>query len=285
MSKSVTSPQELIRLLLLMSVVNIATTVSAQISLTLGLGLGGNVSEPKWQEPSYPFDEYASARVASIGFLESLNPGPQTRLRLGYAISSFLRVDLEMTYLIGLPQTSQLSQAGQTQTWSEVRSTRMQFTPGLSFSLGERRFSPYLRVGALLPARYQSKLALLEIRSQGEVYQHLTIEARMLPGWTASLGMAYRLNRWLRVFYELEYLAQSALLEQSTLLQYEVEGSDALSELAPFQVKGTFQERWRAPLNQPQQNSFDPQAPLELETRRENLQVLGLNFGIVLAFN
>lgn len=284
MPRSAPSTYDLLRLLLLMGVMASPTLGQGQFSLAFGAGMSGNVHEPNPQEYSYPFDEYASAQVAASGFLESLSPGLQTRMRLGYAVSAYLKVDLDVIYVMGLARTSEQFQNGQALTQTRVRSARMQLIPGICLSMGERRFSPYLRLGAALPFRYHIQLDLLEWRSQGEVYQELDIEARVLPGWTGSVGMAYRLAEWIRIFYELEYLSQQAMLEQSLLTRYEIEGQDELNSLAPFQVEGNFQEGWRSPPNQPQTTEFDPQAPLELETTKGIIQAVGLNFGIVITF-
>jgi hypothetical protein len=262
-----------------------ATPGQGQFFLAFGVGMGGNIHESELQEASYPFDEYASAQVATIGFLESLSPGLQTRMRLGYAFSAYLKAEVDVIYVMGLARIGEQFQNGQTLLQTRVRSARMQVIPGICLSMGERRFSPYLRLGGALPFRYHIQLDVLELRSQGEVYQTLDIEARMLPGWAGRVGMTYRLAEWIGIFYELEYLNQQARLEKSVLTRYEIEGQDEFDRLAPFQVQGNFQEGWHRPPNQPQATGFDPQAPLELETTQEVVQVVGLNFGIVITFH
>jgi len=285
MPRSAPSTYDPLRLLLLIGVMAAAMPGQGQFSLSFGAGMGGSVKEAESKEAIYLFDEYASAQVADLAFLESLSPGLQTRVRLGYALSTYLKVDLDVIYVMGLARTSEQFQNGQPMMQTQVRSARMQVIPGLCLSMGERRFSPYLRLGVALPFRYHIQLDLLELRSQGEVYQELDIEARGLPGWVGSVGMAYRLAEWIRIFYELEYLSQRAMLERSLLTRYEVEGQDQLNSLDPFQVEGNFQEGWRTPPNQPQAAAFDPQAPLELEANQEIIQAVGLNFGIVITFH
>jgi hypothetical protein len=238
---------------------------------------------PVAPERSHAFGEYVSAQSAHLGFLESLSPGLQTRLRVAYGLNSFLRLDLDLIYVAGLPRFTEAMGDQEVLTYTQVRSSRFQVNPGLTLSLGERRFSPYVRLAGVFPGRYEVDLLVIEAHGNQEIAQQLLIEAKGLPGWTATLGMTYRLAKWIRVFYEVEYLDQRAVLLESTLIKYEVDGINALADLAPYQVLGAFQEGGELD-NQPHAPSFDPMLPLALPTARQAIQAVGLHFGMVITF-
>lgn len=255
-----------------------------QWSVTMGLGSGGNVQEPPPPTPVPFVAEYVSAQAAQSGFLQSLSPGLQARLRVSYHLSPYFGLDLTMAYGMGLPRLGQIARDGQALAQTQVRASRWLLTPGLFLSLGDRRFSPYLRVGGVLPGCYQIDLIVHERYDQGERWQQMVMEAQVLPGWNGTLGMTYRLARWLSLYYEVEYLAQRARLTESRLLRYEIDGVDRLPSLARFQTDGTFVPSSQIPANVPGQQHFDPDYPLELSTAPHVIRAIGLNLGLVLTF-
>ncbi|MEM9987662.1 MAG: hypothetical protein AAF804_21435, partial [Bacteroidota bacterium] len=196
----------------------------SQFSLSVGAGIGGGLTEPRPLEPRFQLDEYTSTQVATRAFRESLGFGLQTRARLAYHFNHYFKVDLDLAYISGFTQRSSLDSAGQLDFLSSVKAQRLQVSPGLVVCLGEKRFSPFLRLGVVLPYRYRINYESHELKNAGMLSQ--TLQARASASWgiNPSLGLSYRISHRVRIFYEVAYLYQRAFLRQSELLEYQIDG-------------------------------------------------------------
>lgn len=255
-----------------------------QVAVSVGIGIGGTVKQPSSPPVRYPFDEFVSAASAQEGFFASIGSVAQLRGRLIYRLSPHVEVDLDMGYLAGLPSFRQIVENDEITFASQVKSVRVQLTPGVVLSLGERRFSPFIRLGAMLPSRNEITYQRTEVRNTGSVFQGLRLSAKALPGWTLALGMRYRLSKWIKLYASFEYVSQHVQLYKSELVTYEIDGQPALQDLETYQIQGVFKEVWREPLNQPLRATFDPDGPIQVQSPSQPLYVFNTNLGLIIVF-
>ena len=264
---------------------NCPLRLASQVSLTIGAGIGGGVVEAKPIPPTHYFDEFVSANSALAGFEQSVGSNLQTRIRLAYDWSDYVKFDLDVAYYNGFLRGSTFDSTGETFSSFSVKSSRLQFTPGVVLSLGNRRFSPFLRLGAALPTRYDITYEATELRNNGQQRQQVSLRALMSLGLSSSLGLTYRISSRLRIFYEASYLYQSAALRGATLQAYQVDGQDRLATLAAYQSEAVFSNRLEPGRNHPDSPDFDQDLPLELEALNQDASLLSLNLGLVFSFN
>ena len=257
----------------------------AQFSLSVGAGIGGGLTEPRPVEPRFQLDEYTSTQVATRAFQESLDLGLQTRARLAYHFNHFIKADLDLAFISGFTQSSSLDSAGQLDFLSSVKAQRLQISPGVVISLGERRFSPFLRLGIVMPYRYRINYESHELKNAGMLAQTLQARATASLGINPSIGLSYRISHRVRIFYEVAYLYQQAFLRQAELLEYQINGQDSLTSLAPYQRENLFVKEGLTPVNHPENADFDLDRPLETHTQKVDLNLLTINLGLVFSFN
>lgn len=256
----------------------------AQISISVGAGVGGSLAEPQPVQPDLRMDEYVSLLPALRAFEASLGSGVQTRLRVAYDHSPYLKFDLDIAYFAGFARSSSFDSVGMLEGQTAVSYPRLQLTPGILLSLGDRRFTPFLRLGMILPQRYRIDYQAVELRQAGWVGQSIELEARTSIGSQVSLGLSYRLGAHVRLFYEAAYLYQQARPTQSRLQAYQIDGEDKLSHLQAYQVEGRYPRRYDHPLNHPDNPDFDPARPLEIPGYTLDASLLTMNLGLAFSF-
>jgi len=252
-----------------------------QLTLMIGADLGGGIESGNSSVPDLQIDEFVSASYAYVATEAIQSTGAALRIRPTWSPNSFVKLDMDISYHFGFSQIGTWLLSGDTLTASQVNSARVVLSPGLTICLGERRFSPYVRIGWLIPQSYSIAYETMESRNVGMVGQDLEVEVRTFHGIHASLGAQYRLSRHVRIYYELSYQHQIAWIESIELERYEVNGADELDQLATYQVKARFQEVWGDELNQPDRQGFDPDKPLEVESRAQDMSSFRLSFGLV----
>jgi hypothetical protein len=259
--------------------------VKGQLSLSLSAGVAGELGIPPVSLPSRDPGPYSVAKEAAAAFENAFGSGINTHLRLNYAISRHLSLELDASLFSGFFRTNTQDINGNVEIETQLNSPRIVVNPGIVLGTGWRIFSPYLRAGVLLPGHQPVRLQK-EIRSDTDVWtREIQIKGQTNFGWSASLGFSYQLSSQLRLFYEMEHRAHTARFKKANLLSYQRNGTDVLEELAPHQIAARFYPELPPMANHPDSPDFDPDLAEEIRGQKKELRQMTSNLGIIISLN
>lgn len=269
------------RAFLLMPALYLPFLSPAQISIMVGTGVGSSLQPAAPIEPNLRMDEYVSVNSAFDAFEGSLGTGIQSRVRVAYDYSPYIKADIDVAYFAGFSSSSMFDSMGVMTSSTSIKSPRLQLTPGITISMGERRFSPFLRVGTIIPSRYRISYHSTTPRANGQLTQMINLKATTTLGGQGSLGISYRIDPRIRFFYEVSYIHQKARPLYSQVEAYDINGEGQLHTLSTYQMETIYREGGEFLMNHPDNPDFDPSMPLEIATPTRDAKLLTMNLGVI----
>lgn len=114
--------------------------------------------------------------------------------------------------------------------------------PGLVLSTGSSSFNPYARVGFVLGFG-----KITSIIDQDMLYRNEELYGGFGLGFNTALGMEYGINEKIKLFAECNLLSLSWAPERAKLVEYQVDGIDALDDLSTSRKEVDFENEYSQP--------------------------------------
>jgi hypothetical protein len=192
---------------------------------------------------------------------------------------------MDVSYYTGLAREEALDSITNYHKSTVVKSPRLRLNPGINVSLGNRTFSPYARVGVVIPTLFRIKYNSTQWINEKEEDIEIGIQGQMSLGYSAGLGFTYRLGARFKLFYEVSYLYRNAAIKKSTLRSFLRDSVDVLPDYDTYQVETVYKNFLSIDSNIPFNPGFDENKPLHARALKRDASTLSLNFGIVVNLN
>lgn len=261
------------------------TLVTAQIAVSVGAGLGGSLIPPQEAYNYTDYVKYTSYQEAIRGFDAAFGTGMSTGLRFHYSLSQHVRIDMDASYYTGLTREEALDISANYQKSSIIKSPRLRLNPGINLSLGNKTFSPYTRLGVVIPTLFRMKYISSQLVNNVVEDIEIGIQGQMSLGYSAGVGFSYRMGSRFKLFYEISYLYRNAAIKKSMVRTFLRDSIDIISEFDSYQVETVYKNYLSIESNTPMNPDFDHSQPLHAKALKRDASTLTLNFGIVVNLN
>ena len=260
----------------------ISLPIQAQLSVSVSAGIGGVVLQPVTDVAEQSLVSYTVAKDVGQIFETAYGTGITSRIRVNYAISRFLGIDLDASLFSGFSRFNTQNVANNQLTENVVKSPRLGLNPGVTVSTGWKIFAPYLRMGFLIPGRQKIRATKVQQVNEDVWTRDISLVSRTSFGWNGGIGMSYKVSRRIKMFYEFEYLSQKTAVRKASLTRFTYNEVDVLPDLKTFQKEIVYKNNLSPDANRPLRPGFDQDEPTESKAFKRSTSSITANFGIIL---
>ncbi|MEM7370805.1 MAG: outer membrane beta-barrel protein [Bacteroidota bacterium] len=272
-------------LLWIIGISSISIPLQAQLSISVSAGVGGTVLQPVQGAAEQAMVSYSVVKDAGQIFESAFGTGINTRLRLAYTFSRHLSVDLDASFFSGLSRIYARNQVYDQYSENIVKSPRLGLNPAVALSTGWRIFAPYVRVGILIPGFQKIRATKIQQVEDNEWRRDIRLVGQTSFGWNGGLGMSYKLNKRVKMFYEFEFISQHTSIRKASLVSFFYNDEDIMPELETYQKEVRYRKHLDEHSNRPLRSGFDPDKSLDAKVYKRSTSSITANLGIILNLN
>lgn len=269
----------------ILGITSISIPLQAQLSISVSAGVGGTVLQPIQGAAEQALVSYSIVKDAGQLFESAFGTGVNTKVRLAYMVSRHISFDLDASFFSGLTRIYSRNEVYDQYSENVVKSPRIGLNPGVVLSTGWRIFSPYVRVGVLIPGFQRFRATKTQHVDEDVWRRDIELIGQTSFGWNGGIGMSYKLNKRVKMFYEFEFMSQHTSIRKASLLSFIYNGDDVAPELKTYQKEVRYRKQLDEHSNRPFRPGFDPDQSLDAKAFKRSTSSITANLGIVLNLN
>lgn len=220
--------------------------------------------------------------------------GGVVRVAGGYMFTPHFGVDLDFSYLLGAKVTNNEFVSPDLTDITTDHTNQLRTTLSLVMDAGMEKISPFSRVGIMLPLMGKT----FQIRTQEAptyTYERTAeVSGSFSLGFEAGMGVRYNINHHLSVSIEAYYSAVRIKSNEATIVLDQTTDvasgtvTNNLEGASTFSTQIVFQDELTPSSNSLDTDvistSIDFDAPVNLQSRKNNYNGVGFNVGIKYSF-